>query len=76
MTLRNGQWANRPDPLYDHSHEYPLANVLHERPNISIRSVPWYDRWWAFALQAIVIAGAIICCMNEAGCFDNVCWDK
>jgi hypothetical protein len=57
--------------MYDHSHEYPLANVLHEGPNVSIRPVPWHDNWWVILLQLLVIAAAILLCMHEAGCFDN-----
>lgn len=60
MTLRNGQCI----------HEYPNSNVC-DGPNVSIRSRPWYDRWWAIALQLIVIAAAILSCMYEAGCFDR-----
>jgi hypothetical protein len=57
--------------MYDHSHEYPLANVLHEGPNVSIRHVPLYDRWWVIALQLLVLVSAILCCIYEAGCFDR-----
>jgi hypothetical protein len=68
--LNRAHSVNRPDPMYDHSHEFPNSNVC-DGPNVSIRSVPWYDRWWGIALQLIVIAAAIVCCMNEAGCFDK-----
>ena len=68
MTLRNGQWINRPDPMFDHSYEYPNSNVLQEGPN---QGKPLYDRWWVILLQLAVIAAAIVCCMNEAGCFDK-----
>jgi hypothetical protein len=72
MTILNrAHSVNRPDPMYNHSHEYPLANVLHEGPNVSIRSVPWYDRWWVIALQLLVLVSAILCCIYEAGCFDR-----
>jgi succinate dehydrogenase hydrophobic anchor subunit len=27
MTLRNGSWTNRTDPMYDHSHEYRSSTV-------------------------------------------------
>jgi hypothetical protein len=57
--------------MYDHSHEYPNSNVLHEGPNVSIRPVPWHDNWWVILLQLLVIAAAILLCMHEAGCFDN-----
>ena len=68
MTFRNGQWTNRPDPFFDHSHEYPNSNVLREGPN---QTKPFYDRWWVVLFQLAVIAAAIILCMNEAGCFDK-----
>ena len=66
MTFPNGQWANRPDPMYDHSHE-----SINLGPNVSHKRIPWYDRPWVILLEFAVIAGAILCCMNEAGCFDR-----
>ena len=69
MTILNrAHSVTRPDSLYDHSHEYPNSNVLQEGPN---QGKPLYDRWWVILLQLAVIAAAIVCCMNEAGCFDK-----
>ena len=51
--------------FYDH------ANCLHEGPNVSHKRKPWYERWWVITLQLLVIAAAILCCMNEVGCFDR-----
>jgi len=53
VTLRNGQWTNRPDPMFDHSHEYPHSNILREGTN---QTKPLYDRWWVIVLQLAVIA--------------------
>jgi hypothetical protein len=66
VTLRNGQWANRPDPMYDHSHE-----SINLGPNVSHKRKPWYERWWVITLQLLVIAASILCCMYEVGCFDR-----
>lgn len=63
MTLRNGQWTNRPDPLYDHSHEMPSTPQRHAKLI--------YDRPWFIALQLIVIVVAALCCMYEVGCFNK-----
>ena len=60
MTLRNGQWANRPDPMYDHSHEYPNSNVLREGPNTSETPSNLYESPWFIAAEVLVIVLAIV----------------
>ncbi len=68
MTLHNAHHRPAAD-LFDHSHEDQLANVLHEGPDVSKRAVPYYDTVWFRLGSCLVLALAIICAMNEAGCF-------
>lgn len=66
MTFRNGQWANRPDPMYDHSHE-----SINLGPNVSHKRKPLRERWWFILAEWGVVLAALLIIMNEAGCFDR-----
>jgi hypothetical protein len=70
MTLRNGQWSNRPDPMYDHSHEYPNSNVC-DGPNVSIRKAPLHERAWVYVVAFIFFAA-----MFGGMCYDLGYFDK
>ena len=62
MTLRNGQWTNRPDPFFDHSHEYPNSTVC-DGPNRSIK--PLHERAWVY----------IIAFLGLVALFGGMCYD-
>jgi hypothetical protein len=69
MTLRNGSWTNRTDPMYDHSHEMPSKD--YSLATVELEHHWWQDVPWGQVAAAIVIALIIFGACKCAGCFDR-----
>jgi hypothetical protein len=46
--------------------EYPYSTVCNG-PNVSKRTVPYYDTVWFWLGYGVIIALAVLCCLHEAG---------
>ena len=65
MTFRNGQWTNRPDPMYDHSCEMPSKDY----PLYTVLTCAWWQYIpWKYVAAFIGFALLFWGIAYEAGC--------